>query len=992
MIKLLGHTLTQETRFRPEGMKVDLTERTSTAGFTAKLGEMELQRDDWLMDNEEPCAGIVWRVKGTDETYDGETTSVELEHVINTLKDTSMFGDITAKMISGTTNCTAKQAAQYILSKQNIWVLGDFEFNLSAPFEFNGETLFDALEIVTSALDDPVWEYDMTSLPFVLHIRHGATEPECEMRMGRNIAKLKKRTDWQKTFTRIYPIGKNNLKLPEEYISRNEEIYGRIDKIQTDQSQGTVEMLRIWATDWLKRHCEPKITITISGLDLSRATGEPMDRLVINRKCRVPLPKYATTISERIAKLSWKDKLKEPENVQVTLCNELDDITTIINKMSGGGGRGGRADAKDREEDHAWFVDTESHVAMVAEAIIGRDPQMGVDWSRVAEIIVDGSGIHQKVLRAEGSITTAFGRMDMNEESLTTIFQKTGVDSLSSGQTLYGMQVMSAESLQTVFTKTGVDSLQAGQTLYGMQQLNAESLTTVFQKTGVDSLQAGETLYSRETRTAESFQSLYEKTGAADIPAGTTVWSQVQQNANKVGMVVGTRQGTDYIKAGEICLAINNDGSSTATINASKVMIGNQDAETVINGKVTMDQVTAKIAEFGFLTVGSLATKSISVQSMNATGGIAAGGAMTAASMECTGQLQADTMKLGGHTMLSSGILYGQPTKTESGGNITLTFPTCSGGSYSVTFSKAASVTLNGSWSGNMFTVEETRTGQKIEETLTESKGSTWGTTSITDFDANHKMTIYVTGTRVGTGGGRLFQWNIDATGQYDAGVTAGKAAIGITGAWSGNQFVASLSGKTGSVRSSAVKASAGIAYNSTTHKYTATGYAYADDISGYFATGTATSGTEAWDGGRSDGWSGCYNGIQLSQTTEKTLDVNGSITIYAQAFQTPNATVRSNKASVKINAPSMTKYSKETHSGTNRGGKSSIQEIGNAVHFKRHTSSQTPTGTWYEINSSSYDLTYYLAKSAVDYYASGSGYTYYTHNNNTDGDLYKLN
>lgn len=63
----------------------------------------------------------------------------------------------------------------------------------------------------------------------------------------------------------------------------------------------------------------------------------------------------------------------------------------------------------------------------------------------------------------------------------------------------------------------------------------------------------------------------------------------------------------------------------------------------------------------------------------------------------------------------------------------------------------------------------------------------------------------------------------------------------------------------------------------------------------------------------------------------------------------------------------------------TTRGDSVSIQAIGNAVHFKRHTKNETPSGTWYTIVSSGYDLTYYLAKSAVTYYKGGSTYTYYT-------------
>ena len=72
-----------------------------------------------------------------------------------------------------------------------------------------------------------------------------------------------------------------------------------------------------------------------------------------------------------------------------------------------------------------------------------------------------------------------------------------------------------------------------------------------------------------------------------------------------------------------------------------------------------------------------------------------------------------------------------------------------------------------------------------------------------------------------------------------------------------------------------------------------------------------------------------------------------------------------------------VTKYKGNGSSVTGRGDSVSIQEIGNAVHFKRHTSSETPSGTWYEIKSSGYNLTYYLAKTAATYYkGNGSSVT----------------
>lgn len=474
MIILQGQSLIGGEQFTPDSMGLNLSERQSTATVNVGPDAPGIAVNQWMQDNREPGKGIVWRVKAVDETYNTRSRVVTLEHLINSLRDISMFGEVKPKDMAGSasaTTCTAKQAAQYVLSKQSIWTLGDFEYSTSAPFSFNGDDLFSAMEKISSALDDPWWDYDFSSMPFKLHIRKQTSAKQCEMRMGRNISTLRKTVDRTNMYTRIYPIGKKNLHIDGDYISRNEEIWGRKDKVETDQSQETKEALQLWALDRLKRHCEPIVTITVGGLELSEATGEPLDHLILGTICQVPLPEFGTTITERITKLSWKDKIKEAENVTATLCNARQDLATIISQQASGGGGGARAAAKEAEEDHAWFVDTTDHVAMVAEAIVGREGQT-VDWSRVAEIIVDGEGIHQKVVQAEEDIVTAFTDIEINESAISAeITNRQNADT-----TLQGLISVTSESLSALYTKTGVNSLGASETLYSLYQQNAQQI------------------------------------------------------------------------------------------------------------------------------------------------------------------------------------------------------------------------------------------------------------------------------------------------------------------------------------------------------------------------------------------------------------------------------------------------------------------------------------------------------------------------------------
>jgi hypothetical protein len=83
--------------------------------------------------------------------------------------------------------------------------------------------------------------------------------------------------------------------------------------------------------------------------------------------------------------------------------------------------------------------------------------------------------------------------------------------------------------------------------------------------------------------------------------------------ATRVGMVVGTKDGKDFIKAAEICVAINDDGSSSAIIDANKVYIGNQKSTTVINGKCSLSDVTAQYISAQIATLSSLTVSGANV-------------------------------------------------------------------------------------------------------------------------------------------------------------------------------------------------------------------------------------------------------------------------------------------------------------------------------------------------------------------------------------------
>lgn len=429
MILLNGRSLAAKNRFQPERMKLELNERGSTATLTLNDRAPEISINDWLQAEDGPAKGIVWRVKSVETQYDQNTRTVTLEHVICKLKDRLIFGEVKPKDISGSsTNPSASQTIRYILGYQDDWVLGTVERDRANPYGFNGDSLYNAIEIVSNSLTESQWEYDFSSYPFTLHLRSINMNVASEMRTDRNIKTLRKTIDRTRMYTRHYPIGKEDLHIAGDFVAKNEDKYGIIAKVETDQSIDTEAALRAWAQERLERHCEPIVTVTISGLDLSEATGESLDRFVIGKACRVPVPELDTVITERVVKLSYPDVINDPMTVTVTLGNELTDVARIIRTEAekaarGGGGRGA---AKKAAEDHAWFVDTEDHVGMVAEAVAGEGADK--DWSRVASVMVDGNGIHQRVTYTEDELVKQEAGIEIAQNSINQFVKAVGKD------------------------------------------------------------------------------------------------------------------------------------------------------------------------------------------------------------------------------------------------------------------------------------------------------------------------------------------------------------------------------------------------------------------------------------------------------------------------------------------------------------------------------------------------------------------------------------
>lgn len=145
--------------------------------------------------------------------------------------------------------------------------------------------------------------------------------------------------------------------------------------------------------------------------------------------------------------------------------------------------------------------------------------------------------------------------------------------------------------------------------------------------------------------------------------------------------------------------------------------------------------------------------------------------------------------KLSGHTITSYTTADGYlSTMTLSNGN-------------TVNFKSAASATLSAAWtsSGASRTYEATIVGtsRKISETLSATTGTGtnyYASSPINTFDNSHKAYGIVTASPQG-GGNVIFGFQVDASSEYSAGLTAGANGVTLSAAgWVGGSNVVSAS------------------------------------------------------------------------------------------------------------------------------------------------------------------------------------------------------
>ena len=229
------------------------------------------------------------------ETEEMEVLSVECEHVLATLLNDVIFGNV----IIGNLGTYTKEVLEFILKKQRIknWKLGRCDFSRQFEYCWENENLASALFSVPKPLaEDYMWTFETENYPWTINLikLDKSKKPDAYIQAKKNLLRLTKSSDPKQLFTRIYPLGYgegvNQLTIKDinngsPYLQSPKAItdkYGIIETIWIDRRYENAESLRDAAKAMLEEFQEP-----LMEYELDYQAIDVREKLCLGSKIRI---------------------------------------------------------------------------------------------------------------------------------------------------------------------------------------------------------------------------------------------------------------------------------------------------------------------------------------------------------------------------------------------------------------------------------------------------------------------------------------------------------------------------------------------------------------------------------------------------------------------------------------------------------------------------------------------------------------------------------
>lgn len=431
-----GNVLKEQARLHPSKLSPTLRmQPLSTATMIIPEEDPEIVMHDWMeLYNQHGSCGI-FRVVDIQPAY-GKNRSITLNHALDILND-AVYPSNTEEFDGTVTAYLTKLlgAQKQKIGNTPYWQLGTVADTGNWHQEFNYDNILELIKEVTTEHEDYYYTFDFSVFPWRLNLVARNDDVLTEFRASRNIESCKVTQNDSDQCTRLYlsittkavvteggrTAGKKSTVTFEVHDDQQgQATWGVIEKtagIETDKVPAAEKAA--WVQGYFERHRDPAVQITIDGYDLKEQTGESIDEMHLARVCRAILPRYNTTLLERIVEVTYPDALRQPSRVSVSMANKRqtteDNIASAQKEAKKAGGGGGAA--KRQAENNATEIEFQK---------IRYDLQVVKDEKRFA-IIASESWYEQM----EGGSETLVGQYTANVETtarkLTSAFNVTGV-------------------------------------------------------------------------------------------------------------------------------------------------------------------------------------------------------------------------------------------------------------------------------------------------------------------------------------------------------------------------------------------------------------------------------------------------------------------------------------------------------------------------------------------------------------------------------------
>jgi len=273
-----------------------------------------------------------------------KSITYELEHVLATLLDSVMFG---YHEIGGLGTYT-REVLEYILSfqKKVNWQLGDVEFSRQFLYKWENENLYSALLSVPAPFhEEYAWTWDTESYPWTLNLKKADNSYGPQIRYRRNMEGVEVEEDPTNLFTRIYPLGYgegiNQLTIEKvnptgkPYIDADTiEQFGVIERIWVDKRYENPESLYNSAKALLEQNKMPRISVSVSALDLHRITADPLDKFALGKLVRVHDEELDLDYTSRVIEIKKQDVTGDPGNIEITIAAPKYSMTSTVTDLA----------------------------------------------------------------------------------------------------------------------------------------------------------------------------------------------------------------------------------------------------------------------------------------------------------------------------------------------------------------------------------------------------------------------------------------------------------------------------------------------------------------------------------------------------------------------------------------------------------------------------------------------------------------------------------